>query len=61
MVKTSPDGLMQKYVTANASFAGVGTLDAVVYSRLYGVTEKDAQRKIEEIKKLFETDHGDEE
>lgn len=50
MVKTSPDGLMQKYVTANASFAGVGTLDAVVYSRLYGVTEKDAQRKIEEIK-----------
>lgn len=50
MVKTSPDGIMQKYVTANASFAGVGTLDAVVYSRLYGITEKEAQRKIEEIK-----------
>lgn len=50
MVKASPDGIAKRYLSANANFAVVGGLDAVVYSRLYGVTEKEAEVKLEQIK-----------
>lgn len=47
---TGTQSMGVKYLQGNVNLAMVGTLDAVVYSKLYGVSEEEAVRRLEEIK-----------
>ncbi len=49
-IMKSPDGsILNRYITANSSSAQVGVIDALVYSKLYGVSEEDARIRVEKI------------
>lgn len=49
-IMKSPEGsLFQRYKMANVGAAKIGLIDSVVYSAIYGVSEEEARKKIEEI------------
>lgn len=49
-IQKNPSGTFtQRYVASNVGSAALGVIDAGVYSQLYGVSEEEAARKVEEI------------
>ena len=49
-IKNNSKGLGSRYIQANLESSMVGGIDAVVYSKLYGVTVEDATLRLEAIK-----------